>query len=71
MLGIKNVIQNKYLKRLHINRGVSVTEVKNVFSQPLMKCITAMTQMCKLNFQVILERNDLHQKNTFIRWQQN
>ena len=70
MLGIKKRDTKQVFKAIAHQQGVSVSEVRNVFSQPLMKCITAMTQMCKLNFQVILERNALHQKNTFIRWQQ-
>ena len=62
MLGIKKRDTKQVFKAIAHQQGVSVLEVK--------ERITAMTQMCKLNFQVILERNDLHQKNTFIRWQQ-
>ena len=66
MLGIKKRDTKQVFKAIAHQQGVSVSEVK----ERIQSTITAMTQMCKLNFQVISERNALHQKNTFIRWQQ-
>mgnify|MGYP001205082181 CR=1 FL=1 len=70
MLGIKKRDTKQVFKAIAHQQGVSVSEVKERIQSTIDEMYIAMTQMCKLNFQVILERNALHQKNTFIRWQQ-
>ena len=68
-----HTVHEKEIIQLRLNDTNGIENFVKNFAKAyysLMKCITAMTQMCKLNFQVISERNALHQKNTFIRWQQ-
>lgn len=70
MLCIKKRDTKQVFKAIAHQQGVSVSEVKERIQSTIDEMYYSDDQMCKLNFQVILERNDLHQKNTFIRWQQ-
>mgnify|MGYP000169888856 CR=1 FL=1 len=70
MLGIKKRDTKQVFKAIAHQQGVSVSEVKERIQSTIDEMYYSDDPDVQAEFQVISERNVLHQKNTFIRWQQ-
>ena len=70
MLGIKKRDTKQVFKAIAHQQGVSVSEVKERIQSTIDEMYYSDDPDVQAEFQIILERNVLHQKNTFIRWQQ-
>ena len=70
MLGIKKRDTKQVFKAIAHQQGVSVSEVKKRIQSTIDEMYYSDDPDVQAEFSSYFGKNDLHQKNTFIRWQQ-